>query len=83
MTVDFQIRTELRDLFEHTTINVGPRQVCTRACNSFSQLLLVGVIGFTERVSIAIVTFTTLNNVDSILQVVFGDDFGVQTEPIE
>jgi len=46
-------------------------------------LFLIGVVRFTERVSLSIVTFPALDDVNSIPQIVLGGDFGVKSETIE
>ena len=83
MPIDFEIGAELRDLLDQWSRNREFIQTRARSCNAFAQLLLIGGERFAERFAISIVAFTPLDDVDTILKIVLGCDFGVQSEAIE
>ena len=83
MTIDFEVRTELRDLLR-TGRAIGTLFAgCARACDSFAQLLLIGGKRFTKRFAISIVTFATLDDVDTILEIVLVVTSACKSETIE
>src|SRR6185503_16316472 len=83
MTIDFQVRAELRDLLQHGSRNIDLREVRTRTRDSLAQLLLIFSKRLTKRFPISIVTFATLDDIDSILKVVLCFDLNVQAKPIQ
>ncbi len=83
MTVNFEVRTKLRDLFEHCAFHRELGQPGTRACDSLAKLLLIRGERFAKSVALAIVRFATDNDVNAILKIVFSSDFGMQPEAIE
>ena len=83
MTIDFEVRTELRDLRRYRSRDRELIQARARSRNALAELLLTGGIRFTERFAISIVAFTTLDDVDTVLEIVFGCDFRMQSEAVE
>src|SRR6185369_9032902 len=83
MTVNFEIRAELRNLLEHWTLHRDLHQPGTRARDSLPKLLLIRGERLTKRIALAIVRFTTLNDVNAVLEIIFGGHFGMQSEAIE
>jgi len=67
MPIDFQIRTELRDPFQHRPLQRALHEVRACACNPFPELLLIRFVRFAKGVTIAIVTVTTLDDIDAVL----------------
>jgi len=67
MSIDLQVRTKLRNPFQHRSLDRDFREVRAGACDPFAKLLLVGFIRLTERIAISIETFTTLNDIDPVL----------------
>src|SRR5256885_344278 len=83
MTIDFQVCAELRDLLEHGSFNFDLPKIRPRSRDPFAQLLLIVSKRLAKCFAAAIVSLATLNDVDSILKIVFGFYFGMQPETIE
>src|SRR5688572_7665711 len=83
MTVDFEVRAELRDLRQQRPVNRHLSQTRTRARNSLAQLLLVFHARLAKRFRIAIVRLASLYDVYAIIQISLGDDFRVQSKSVQ
>ena len=77
MAIDFEIRTELRDFLQYRTWDFDFSESCTRARDPFSQRFQVVCKRLAERFTISVVFVTTLNDIDTVLKIVFGFNFGV------
>src|ERR1051326_7028549 len=83
MSIDFQVRAELRDLLEHALFDRELHQGGASACDSFAQLFLIGVVRLAKRIALAVVSFAAPHDVKTILEIVFSCDFGMKPEAIE
>ena len=83
MTVDFEIRAELRDLRKYRTVHRDLFQIRTRACDSLSQLLLILGVFLGELFRIAIVRFASLDDLHAVVEIGLRHDFGVQSKTIQ